>query len=599
MVVSFHSGVEEMGERSKLTVQMREIERGPRRRSSGSSGLAMKGVGEPGAAPGLHWCLQLRRFGLLGLGLIGSRATLRWPARQPMDLARWALAIAVTVATLALPAYVFLVLNDGMKHHTGFGDEGYFVWCGWSVLKGLAPYRDSLEFKPPLVFLTHALALKLHGFAGYQYRQFFTYFPLTSILALQLSLLSRRVDKVLAMGLSLALIQVWVMPAFHDTALSDTESIGLTYYFLGVALLLARTRWPAAMQVLGAAFLFFCTQSKEPFLPCAGCTWVACFFASPRTGSFRSESLRYLKYSAIGAGGVVVGLCLYMVPSGSMSAYITMVRRYTVVYRDPTQSFCVMGGVFQPTTPFNDLLRQGQALVNNYANLPRMGFLIPFAAASVIFLWRRSVLLALVTAVTCLTAFVAVAASNCPWFHYYNMLLSGLFFALAVGLDAMTPAFRRAGRATRVLIRFAMLTPLFLIVWPRVDAEREAFGTRGVASPFVEPFPGVFEAVRKYTTPTDRIVTSGNPILYVQTDRLNGLRESNLLDPILGFYVGTSDEEKLRPLYEELEKSRPKLLILDPSYAHARPRHQRALWGPFLEKHPYTKLSPNIYLRAD
>jgi hypothetical protein len=46
-------------------------------------------------------------------------------------------------------------------------------------------------------------------------------------------------------------------------------------------------------------------------------------------------------------------------------------------------------------------------------------------------------------------------------------------------------------------------------------------------------------------------------------------------------------------------KSRPKLVVLDPSYAHARPRHQRALWGPFLADHHYTKLTENIYLRPD
>jgi len=34
-------------------------------------------------------------------------------------------------------------------------------------------------------------------------------------------------------------------------------------------------------------------------------------------------------------------------------------------------------------------------------------------------------------------AILAVAASNCPWKHYYNMLLGGLFFVLAIGLDLL------------------------------------------------------------------------------------------------------------------------------------------------------------------
>jgi hypothetical protein len=402
------------------------------------------------------------------------------------------------------------------------------------------------------------------------------------------------------MGLSLALVYVWVTPAFHDTALSDTESIGLSYYFLGVAFLLARSRLPGLTRAIGAALLFCCSQSKEPFLPCAVLTWVACFFASERSGgSLRNDGALYVKQTALGVAVVVAGLLVYMVPTGAMSAYLRMIRRYTVVYRDPRQSFCVLGGVFEPTTPLNDLYRQWRAVVRDYLNLDRMGFLLPFAVATAVYLRRRSLPLLLATVGTCLAGFLAVAASNCPWKHYYNMLLGGLFFALAIGLDAMTPHVRVAARATRVVIRAAMLSALFVALWPRIATERQAFGERKYASVLVEPAPGVFEAIKKYTTPADRIVTSGNPILYVQTNRLNGIRESNLLDPILGYYLGNTDEEKLRPLYDELVRSRPKIVVLDPSYAQARPRHQHALWGPFLTNYHYTKLTDQIYLRPD
>jgi hypothetical protein len=519
--------------------------------------------------------------------------------RLQSEPAERAWSVFATLVTLAFPIYVFLLFNDGMEHRADFGDEGFFAWCGWALTKGLTPYRDFLEFKPPLVFLTYALALKLFGFAAWRYREFFTYFPLASIVALQVSLLSRRVDRLLAMGLTLALIQVWVTQAFHDTALTDTESIGLTFYFLGVAFLIARSRWPAIARAVGTGFLICCAQSKEPFLPCVGITWAACFFMSERRGSFRTDAIRYTKNTAIGAAVVVVGLCLYMIPTGALVAYVRVIRRYTILYRDPVQSFCVAGGVFHPTTPLSDLWRQWCTVSSNYLNLPLAGFLIPFAAVTIIYLWRRSLAQLAITALACVAGFIAVAASNCPWRHYYNMVLGGLFFALAVGLDAMMPDFRLLARPVRVVIRVAMLTGLFIVLWPRLLSEQAAFGKRTFASPMIEPVPGVFDAVRKYTTPDDRIATSGNPILYVQVNRRSAIRESNLLDPILGFYVGNTDEEKLRPVYDELVKSRPKLVVLDPSYAHARPRHQRALWGPFLANYHYTKLTEQIYLRPD
>ena len=533
----------------------------------------------------LRWSSMLReRLGAL-------RSTAVWTSR--------AATVAGTLATLAISAYVFVIFNDVMRHSGGWGDEGYFVWCGWSLLKGLVPYRDFMEFKPPFVFLTFALALKLHGLDGFRYRLFFAYFPLASLLALQVALLTRRVDKILAMGLILGLIHLWVTHAFHDYALSDTESIGLSYYFLGTAFLLARTRYARFTQIVGTALLICCTQSKDPFLPCVVFTWAACFFATERTGPWRRDAIQYVKRAIVGGAIVIGGLCIYMIPTGAMSAYLRMVGRYAVIYRDPVQSFCVAGGVFKPTTPLNDLLRQARALSHDYANLGTMGFLVPFVAGFFIFMRRRSLLVVAGALLALLTSILAVCASNCPWKHYYNMLLGGLFFALAIGLDAMAPHLETLSSRLRWVMRVAMLTPLFVTIWPRIDAERQAFGTRALTTTMGEPAPHVFELIRKYTTPTDRIVTNGNPILYVQVDRLAGVRESNFLDPILGYYVGSTDKEKLRPVYEEMLKSRPKVIVLDPSFMYARGRHHWALFAPFLADQHYKQLTDNVYLRPD
>lgn len=538
----------------------------------------------------------LRSWRTLLESVHGWRARATWSREDLRAFARPALA---TLATFVVPIYVFLLFNDGMRHSGGWGDEGYFVWCGWSLAKGLVPYRDFMEFKPPFVYLTYALALKLYGLDGFAYRSFFTYFPLLSVLALQASLLTRRIDKVLAMGLSLALIHLWVTHAFHDSALSDTESIGLAYYFLGTAFLFARTRFPAAARGIGTALLICCTQSKDPFLPCVVVTWAACFLASERTGTFRDDAVRYLKHSTVGGAVVVLGLVIYMLPTGALRAYVQMVERYAVIYRDPVLSFCVAGGVFKPTTPFNDLLRQAHALTRDYANLQTMGFLLPFAAAVALFTRRRSLPLIGTGLLALLMSVLAVAASNCPWKHYYNMLLGGLFFVLAIGLDLMAAQFSTLPTATRWLTRVAMLTGLVVAIWPRIDAERAVYGTRASPPAMTEPAPGVFDLIRKYTTPADRIVTNGNPILYVQVDRLAGVRESNFLDPILGYYVGNTDEQKLKPVYDELMRSRPKIVVLDPSFLYARGRHHWALWAPFLANNHYRQLTDSVYLRPD
>jgi hypothetical protein len=513
-----------------------------------------------------------------------------WTAAAPR------LAVA---ASLAIPIYLFLLFNDGLRYSRGWGDEGYFLWGGWSITKGLVLYRDFMEFKPPFVFLTYALAFKLNGFEAFGFRTFFTYFPLASIVALQISLLTRRIDRVLAMGLSLALVHLWVTRAFHDTALSDTESIGLAYYFLGVAFLLARTRFAAVAQGIGTALLICCALSKDPFLPCVVVTWLTCFFTLERTGSWRQEAVRYLKHSSIGGAVVLGGLILYMLPTGALGAYIRMVKRYSVLYRDPVLSFCVAGGVFKPTTPLNDLHRQAQALTSDFASLARIGCVLPFLAAMVLSTRRRSLPLVAGSGLVLVTSFFAVVASNCPWKHYDNMLLAGLFFMMAVGLDLFSPHLRELSPTMRWMVRVAMLTGIVVAIWPRIGDERPLYGTRPLPPTMTEPAPGVFDLINKYTTPADRIVTNGNPILYVQVNRLAGVRESNFLDPVLSYYIGDTDKEKLRPVYDEMMKSRPKIVILDPSFGHARGRHHSALWAPFLADNHYKQLTDNVYLRAD
>jgi hypothetical protein len=193
----------------------------------------------------------------------------------------------------------------------------------------------------------------------------------------------------------------------------------------------------------------------------------------------------------------------------------------------------------------------------------------------------------------------AVVASNCPWRHYDNMLLAGLLFLVVVGLDASAAAIETLSADMRRLVRISMLTAIIMALWPRIQAEAPLYGTRGMPPFMVEPFPGAFETIRQNSAPTDRIVTSGNPLLYVQVNRVNAVRESILLDPALSYYEGDTDEQKLRPVYEELERNRPKLVVLDPSFPDSRGRHQQALWGPFLSQHHYRALTPQIYLRPD
>jgi hypothetical protein len=78
--------------------------------------------------------------------------------------------VALGVLAVAFIVWAFRLVNNELLYEVVGFDEMHFVWGGWSILKGLVPYRDFLEFKPPLVFITHAVALALHGFRDLTFR---------------------------------------------------------------------------------------------------------------------------------------------------------------------------------------------------------------------------------------------------------------------------------------------------------------------------------------------------------------------------------------------------------------------------------------------
>jgi hypothetical protein len=500
----------------------------------------------------------------------------------------------VLLVCLGIPAYVFLLLDDAMLHGGVGYDESWFLWSGWCFLKGLRPYVDFLEFRPPFVFLTHALALKLFGFDGFRYRYLFTYLPLTALVAVHASLLSRGIERVLSIALMVGFICLFVNPAYHDTALSDSESIGLSYYMLGLAFVLAKTRFRVPFDMLGGAFLLACAESKEPFIPCVFATWIACAFT--RGSAFR-DLWKYFRATAIGGLLVVVVLCIYMAPGGSLKQYVLTVKGYFTIFRDTSKSYCVILGRFKPTTRWHDLVVQWDQARREFLNAPNLSYLFPFAASTMVLTLRRNLPLFLATSVAAVFGLYAVTASNCQWVHYYNMTMTGLFLFLAVGLDSLSTALKSVAKPMRWCVIFIVAGLVALHVWPRLDTERTAFGTRRFGSPYVEAVPGIFKIVADNTTPQDRIFTTGMPNLYVQTDRISAVRESVFVDEMMGFYTGDTDEERFRPIHDQLKKNMPKVFVLDPEYGNRKTRHNQGVFLPFLAAEHYKKLTDYVYLR--
>src|SRR5689334_5277472 len=76
------------------------------------------------------------------------------------------------IALLAAVTIVHSIIGRSFLYTATKFDEQFFLNEGFSLGKGLVPYRDFLELKPPALFVMNMLALKIFGFEDMRYRHF-------------------------------------------------------------------------------------------------------------------------------------------------------------------------------------------------------------------------------------------------------------------------------------------------------------------------------------------------------------------------------------------------------------------------------------------
>jgi hypothetical protein len=503
----------------------------------------------------------------------------------------------ITFAALMIPLILFYILNDRiMKSGLGY-DEQLFGWGGWSITQGLRPYVDFLEFKPPMVFITYAMAFWTFGEKNTDFRIFFSLFAALSVVALHVSLLSRRMNRAVSTALISALVFAWVNPSYHDNALGDAESIGLSFYFLGVAALLFSTsKYREYLQAVGGFLLASAVLSKEPYAGAVVGTWVSLFLLVYGTTNIRRNALQYVKFTGIGVAALLLALSAYMIPTGSMSAYIHMVAGYAALYRNPSTSICVVFGRWTPSTPLHELKAQAKYIHAQFFNTETIGYLTPFFVASVVFIWRQSRLLFAASAATALLALYSVTATNCQWPHYYNMALSGMFLFFVVGADRMSAELLQTSTVVRRYVGATLIAVIAMFSYPRANSELHNWPYH--FQPMWVPVPGVLEFVAANSSPGDKILTTGPPLIYMYTHRPGAMREI-ILDEFLMLNPGNTDIERVRGLREQLVKNRPKIVILDPLFEDRRRRHMEALLVPFFRDFGYQKVGDYYYVRPN
>jgi len=499
-------------------------------------------------------------------------------------------------AALLLPATwaLFRLLSRPLSHSWPSLDEKYFIWEGWSLAKGMAPYRDFTDFKPPVVFLCNEIALRVFSMKDQGYRLFFTWIAGGSILCLVGSLISRRVAKLPIFALVVIIHLLWLDPHFHDSSLDDAESIGMSFYLLGVAALLFQSRAKRLTDFLGGALLTLGVLSKEPYALMVIPTWVTFLLLHLRDGEETSKEavVDYVKFSLAGVGTVVIWLVGYMLARHCLGDYVTAMRRYLPFVKN----ICVTYGLWKPAGFWADWAERWNRLTGSLVNFGRLGVALPLLLAAIAFGRRKGWLAVAAACAVAAGGLDAVTLGGCFFEHYFMLGMAGLFFLMAFGLVQLASRYDVLDRRWRIFLGLTLVLLPGWQLWPRFRAELDAHYEP--STPGLELLE-VVKFVKENSSPSDTIFSTGWPGIYVDSDRRHAVKESTFFDAFIDLYPGTTDEDRLAPIYRELVKSRPKIIYIEPFLEYKRVRHMNALVLPFIRAFGYKQINDHLYLRPD
>jgi hypothetical protein len=473
-------------------------------------------------------------------------------------------------------------------------DEHYFVNEGWSVLKGLVPYRDFQQFKPPVIFFVEALGLKLFGLDALGYRHILTILSFCGFLAFTVALLSRGTSRLLVLGVVALMIDHFYDDGLHNTVINDAESLALDFFMMGTGVLLTRTKWKRIQLTAGGVLLVLSPLSKEPLLFAVGAAWLSLLLLhrieSPRKEAAKSFAI----FTAAGATAVLVTWLGYMLVTGSLGSYIAELK-LSFAY---AENYAYQLRWTSRSPEGGQLAEMFRRLGRGYVNAPHLAVFIPFFVALVTLSGRRK-MVGVGAVVTTLAAFYAVSIGHGYCDRYFIMAMAGTFFSVVLGAFALDAYAKRAGAGMRHWVGITWTCIALAMLSPRLKTEWEKYGDYKAEPP---PVPqSDIDFVRAHTGPSDKIWATDDPLLYVYSGRVSAFRGGVVLDEIIDYYPGNTDEERLSSIREGLIENRPKLVVFGDSMVSPRrkQRYMNALVMPFLRDGGYVKVNDRFYERAD
>jgi hypothetical protein len=489
-----------------------------------------------------------------------------------------------SASALVALAWIWRTLTRGLVSGSIGYDEVYFVWTGWALNRGFVPYRDFIEYKPPMVFIMNALGLRFFGLEYHGYRWIFVLLTWFATSALFLALCRRGVDRVVAFLVATIILFAIASPPLHDSSLNDAETIGLSFYVLGLAGLLWKASTPGRSDAVGAAFMALSVLSKEPFVFAVVATWATFgFLAIERGDTWRG----YLKSTFLGVATIVAPVLAYLLITRALHPYVVLMQQYL--------QYTKRIGCLRPQS-VGELVEQAWPRLRDGLLISDIAFVgLPLAIAMLV-LPGPKLMARVFAALAILGGFYAVTMGGCYFRHYFTMGMSGLFLWMTLGAVVLGRFLSSGSHRLRRWIHASLMALALFHFGPRIKAERAAVYPAIQWDTMSVP-QAVLDYVEQHTLPDDYIFSDGSPGFYMITGRLPAAKEGYYVDEIIDSYPGNSDVEKFAFIRDQLVAHMPKIVYLSAENVSRKQRTRAALLTPFLQEFNYREVAPSIYLR--
>ena len=469
-------------------------------------------------------------------------------------------------------------------------DENFFVWQGWSLLKGEVPYTDFLEYKPPMIFFVNALGILSFGLNHLGYRWIFFCLIYPSVVLFYLALRRFGVLGVFAFLIVLHYVVVIFGPSFHDGSLNETETLGLVFSVSGLALILCQSpgngRSAHWTKFFGGFSLGLSILSKEPFLFAAVPVLLTYFMFHRET---RLPNLKsHLVAAIVGGLSAALVICAYLLVRGCLLEYLKTV----LAELQYSKSYAADTGIFRARSAWKTAVLSLEILHERYYNFSTLALLLPFYAA---FLYRyRLSFFSAVNFLGMALGAYAIALGHCFFSHYFLTGTVGLLSPAIYGALFFSNCIRNARGKFRWM--FIVLVPIYCYAIAECIAVSEDSFLRSRWYSYSLP-AYLRDATNQLTVPGDHILVIDSPMRYVSLDRKHSSRRGMLIDEMIPLYEGSTEDEKLGRVKDEIERKLPRIIYApeDGPFRARQRKHFRSVLYPIIRDHRYLDLGEGVF----